>query len=77
MKKNLSSTISRYFKTHVVDALSFMAMGLFCSLILGLIIKQIALIPGLDFLSSIAALPPASALPHTGSDLPLCKTMPD
>ena len=56
MKKNLSSTISRYFKTHVVDALSFMAMGLFCSLILGLIIKQIALIPGLDFLTSIAAL---------------------
>ena len=56
MKKTLSSTVSRFFKTHVVDALSYMAMGLFCSLILGLIIKQIALIPGLDFLSSIAAL---------------------
>lgn len=39
-----------------MDALSFMAMGLFCSLILGLIIKQIALIPGLDFLKDIAAL---------------------
>ena len=56
MKKTLSSTISRFFKTHVVDALSYMAMGLFCSLILGLIIKQIALIPGLDFLTSIAGL---------------------
>ena len=33
-----------------------MAMGLFCSLILGLIIKQIALINGFDFLSDIAAL---------------------
>lgn len=33
-----------------------MAMGLFCSLILGLIIKQISLIPGLDFLYDIATL---------------------
>ena len=33
-----------------------MAMGLFCSLILGLIIKQIAQIPGLDLLDDIAAL---------------------
>ena len=56
MKKKQTSIISRFFKTHVVDALSFMAMGLFCSLILGLIIKQIALIPGLDFLKDIAAL---------------------
>ena len=56
MNKNLPSAISRFFKTHIVDALSFMAMGLFCSLILGLIIKQIALIPGLDFLTPIAAL---------------------
>ena len=49
MKKKQTSAISRIFKTHIVDALSFMAMGLFCSLILGLIIKQIALIPGFDF----------------------------
>lgn len=56
MIKKQSSVINRYFKTYVVDALSYMAMGLFCSLILGLIIKQIALIPGLDFLADIAAL---------------------
>ena len=56
MKKKQSSILSKFFKSHVVDALSYMAMGLFCSLILGLIIKQIALIPGLDFLTSIAAL---------------------
>ena len=46
----------RFFKTYIVDALSYMAMGLFCSLILGLIVKQISLIPGLDFLYDIASL---------------------
>ncbi|MBO5251878.1 MAG: PTS sugar transporter subunit IIC [Bacteroidaceae bacterium] len=56
MKKKQSSTISRFFKTYIVDSLSFMAMGLFCSLILGLIIKQRALSPGLGFLIDIAAL---------------------
>ncbi|MBO7189903.1 MAG: PTS sugar transporter subunit IIC [Alistipes sp.] len=45
-----------FFKVYVVDALSYMAMGLFCSLILGLIIGQIAKIPGCDFLSDIARL---------------------
>ena len=56
MNKQKQSTVNQLFKTYVVDALSFMAMGLFCSLILGLIIKQIALIPGLDFLKDIANL---------------------
>lgn len=50
------SVVGKWFKTYVVDALSFMAMGLFCSLILGLIVKQIAQIPGLDFLVDIAAI---------------------
>lgn len=49
-------TKKSFFKTYVVDALSYMAMGLFCSLILGLIIGQIAKIPGCDFLSDIARL---------------------
>lgn len=56
MNKKQQSIVGRLFKTYIVDALSFMAMGLFCSLILGLIIKQIALIPGFDFLKDIAAL---------------------
>ena len=56
MNKKQHSTISIFFKTYIVDALSFMAMGLFCSLILGLIIKQIALIPRFDFLKDIAVL---------------------
>ena len=56
MNKQQQSTVNQLFKTYIVDALCFMAMGLFCSLILGLIIKQIALIPGLDFLKDIASL---------------------
>jgi uncharacterized membrane protein len=62
----MSSTAYRikgYFKRYVVDALSHMAYGLFCSLILGVIIGQIARIPGLDFLGFIAdALSPQSPL---------------
>lgn len=46
--------IRNIFRKYVIDALSHMAQGLFCSLILGLIIGQIAKIPGLDFLNFIA-----------------------
>lgn len=46
--------MKKFFHKYIVDALSFMAMGLFCSLILGLIVGQIAKIPGLDFLCFIA-----------------------
>lgn len=46
--------IKKLFRKYIVDALSNMAMGLFCSLILGLIIGQLAKIPGLDFLSFIS-----------------------
>lgn len=48
------SHLKKYFKKYIVDALSHMAFGLFCSLILGLIIGQIARIPGMDFLDFIA-----------------------
>ena len=46
--------LRKLFKKYITDALSHMAMGLFCSLILGLIIGQIAKIPGMDFLTFIA-----------------------
>ena len=46
--------IRKLFQKYVVDALSHMALGLFCSLILGLIISQIAKIPTLEFLTPIA-----------------------
>lgn len=55
--------IKGYFKRYIVDALSHMAYGLFCSLILGVIIGQIAKIPGFDFLYFISdALSPESPL---------------
>ena len=50
----LKSILKGFFKKYIVDALSHMAFGLFCSLILGLIIGQIAKIPGLDFLTFIS-----------------------
>ena len=55
-QKTKQPLAKRLFNTYVIDALSYMAMGLFCSLILGLIISQIAKIPGLDFLAEIARL---------------------
>ncbi|MDE6872567.1 MAG: PTS sugar transporter subunit IIC [Bacteroidales bacterium] len=53
--------MERLFKKYIVEALSHMAMGLFCSLILGLIIGQIAKIPGMDFLAFIAEALSASS----------------
>lgn len=53
--------LRRLFNRYVVKALSHMAQGLFCSLILGLIIGQIAKIPGLDFLNFIAEALSASS----------------
>ena len=46
--------IKGFFKKYIVDALSHMAFGLFCSLILGLIIGQISKIPGLEFIGFIS-----------------------
>ena len=43
-----------FFKKYIVDALSHMALGVFCSLILGLIIGQLAKIPGLESLCFIS-----------------------
>lgn len=55
-QKTKQPLAKRLFDTYVIDALSYMAMGLFASLILGLIIKQLSLIPGLDVLEDIAKL---------------------
>ena len=53
--------IRQLFRKYVVKALSHMAQGLFCSLILGLIIGQFAKIPGLDFLNFISEALSASS----------------
>lgn len=55
--------IKRLFEKYIVKALSSMALGLFCSLILGVIIGQLAKIEALSFLGFIAeSLDPASPL---------------
>lgn len=54
-------TLSRLFRKYVVDALSYMALGLFCSLILGLIVGQLAKIEFLGFLGFIAEALSASS----------------
>lgn len=58
---HFSKHLKNFFKKYLVDALSHMAFGLFCSLIIGLIIGQIAKIPGLDFLNFIAEALSASS----------------
>lgn len=52
-KKN--SAFSGFFKRYFIDAMSSMALGLFSSLIIGLIISQLAKLPGLEFLAVAAS----------------------
>lgn len=53
--------ISKIFKRYFVDAMSYMALGLFSSLIVGLIISQIAKIPYLGILADFASVLSASS----------------
>lgn len=48
--------VRKIFKRYFVDALGSMALGLFSSLIIGLILSQFAKIPGLGILKDIAAV---------------------
>lgn len=66
--------IAKGFRKYVVDALSHMALGLFCSLILGLIIGQLAKIEILGFLSFIADALSASS-PLVGACIGLAIAM--
>lgn len=54
-------TVKKYFKRYFVDGMSAMALGLFSSLIVGLIINQLAKIPHLDFLASFTEVLSASS----------------
>lgn len=49
-------TLQRLLNRYFVDALGAMAYGLFASLIIGLIISQLAKIPGLEFLDLLGGL---------------------
>ncbi len=53
--------IKKYLKRYFVDAMSFMALGLFSSLIVGLIISQFAKIPHLEILASFSGVLAASS----------------
>ncbi len=53
--------IKKYLKRYFVDAMSFMALGLFSSLIVGLIISQLSKIPHLEILASFAGVLSASS----------------
>ena len=53
--------MKNFFRKYIINALSHMAMGLFCSLILGLILAQIAKIPGLEFIAFISDVLSASS----------------
>ncbi|MBR2418521.1 MAG: PTS sugar transporter subunit IIC [Clostridia bacterium] len=54
-------TVKTYLKRYFVDAMSYMALGLFSSLIVGLIISQLAKIPGLSVLSGFTGVLSASS----------------
>ncbi len=54
-------TVKKYFKRYFVDAMSYMALGLFSSLIVGLIISQIAKIPHLEVLATFSEVLSASS----------------
>ena len=56
----------KYLRRYFVDGMSAMALGLFSSLIIGLIISQLAMIPFLSFLGPFAAVIGASS-PVVGS----------
>lgn len=43
--------LQKLFKRYLIDAMSAMALGLFSSLIIGLVLSQIPRLPGLGFLS--------------------------
>lgn len=51
----------KYFKRYFVDAMSYMALGLFSSLIVGLIISQLAKIPHLEILATFSGVLSASS----------------
>jgi len=55
------SFIKKYFKRYFVDAMSFMALGLFSSLIVGLIITQLSKIPHLEILGTFSEVLGASS----------------
>jgi uncharacterized membrane protein len=61
MTSKFTAIVKVYSKRYFVDAMGYMALGLFSSLIIGLIMSQLAAIPFLSFLSRFTALVSASS----------------
>lgn len=58
---HVKEIVNKGFKRYAIDGLGAMALGLFSSLIIGLILSQIAKIPGFGFIQEFAAtIGPAS-----------------
>ena len=66
MKSKLMAWLKSAFKRYFIDAMSYMALGLFSSLIIGLILSQISEISFLSFIKPFTALVAASS-PIVGS----------
>lgn len=58
---NKTGFLKRFFKRYFIDAMSYMALGLFSSLIIGLILSQLARIPLLDFIMPFSDMVSASS----------------
>ena len=63
---NVRSLLKKLFQRYFVDAMSAMALGLFSSLIIGLIMSQLSQVPFLTFLAPYSEMAAASS-PVVGS----------
>lgn len=63
---NIRSLLKKLFQRYFVDAMSAMALGLFSSLIIGLIMSQLSQVPFLTFLAPYSEMAAASS-PVVGS----------
>ena len=61
MEQKKSSWAAGFFKRYFIDAMSYMALGLFSSLIIGLILSQLSAIPYLGFLKPFADMVSATS----------------
>ena len=57
----LGALLKKAYRRYLLDAMSAMALGLFSSLIIGLILSQFSMIPGLGFLAPFGEIVSASS----------------
>ena len=57
----IKAFVRKFYQRYLLDAMSAMALGLFASLIIGLILTQLSMIPALNFLASYGEIVSASS----------------